>query len=73
MIKQGRLDKPYKGIVDCFKRTMQAEGEFVKGIEGAKACILSMSSCFLIRVLTVARFFLRLPSLAYRHCLALAW
>jgi len=26
MIKQGRLDKPYTGVVDCTKRTLQAEG-----------------------------------------------
>merc|ERR1712142_1875 len=26
MIKQGRLDKPYNGIVDCTRRTMAAEG-----------------------------------------------
>merc|ERR1711953_585400 len=26
MIKQGRLDRPYTGIVDCTKRTMATEG-----------------------------------------------
>ena len=26
MIKSGRLSEPYKGIGDCFKRTMQEEG-----------------------------------------------
>jgi len=26
MIKQGRLDKPYTGVVDCCKRTLAAEG-----------------------------------------------
>ena len=26
MIKQGRLDKPYGGISDCFKRTIADEG-----------------------------------------------
>lgn len=26
MIKQGRLDKPYSGIMDCAKRTVSAEG-----------------------------------------------
>merc|ERR1712226_1725938 len=26
MIKQGRLDRPYSGIVDCTKRTMASEG-----------------------------------------------
>merc|ERR1711981_645784 len=26
MIKQGRLDKPYEGVVDCCKRTMASEG-----------------------------------------------
>merc|ERR1719362_2140687 len=26
MIKQGRLDRPYTGIVDCTKRTMASEG-----------------------------------------------
>ena len=26
MIKQGRLSEPYKGIGDCFKRTMADEG-----------------------------------------------
>jgi len=26
MIKQGRLDQPYKGVIDCFKRTIADEG-----------------------------------------------
>lgn len=26
MIKQGRLDKPYNGVLDCTKRTLQTEG-----------------------------------------------
>merc|ERR1711981_1441535 len=26
MIKQGRLDKPYKGVIDCTKRVMATEG-----------------------------------------------
>jgi solute carrier family 25 (adenine nucleotide translocator) protein 4/5/6/31 len=26
MIKSGRLSEPYKGIGDCFKRTIQDEG-----------------------------------------------
>jgi len=26
MIKQGRLDKPYNGVMDCVRRTMAAEG-----------------------------------------------
>jgi len=26
MIKQGRLDKPYNGVIDCTKRTMASEG-----------------------------------------------
>jgi len=26
MIKQGRLDKPYGGVIDCFKRTLSSEG-----------------------------------------------
>jgi solute carrier family 25 (mitochondrial adenine nucleotide translocator), member 4/5/6/31 len=26
MIKSGRLSEPYKGIVDCFKRTIKDEG-----------------------------------------------
>ena len=26
MIKAGRLDKPYKGVVDCTMRTFQNEG-----------------------------------------------
>ena len=26
MIKQGRLDKPYSGIVDCVSRTAKTEG-----------------------------------------------
>ena len=26
MLKQGIIDKPYKGIVDCFTRTMAEEG-----------------------------------------------
>ncbi|ESL05194.1 ADP,ATP carrier protein 1, mitochondrial precursor [Trypanosoma rangeli SC58] len=28
MIKQGRLDKPYNGVVDCFARTMKTEGVY---------------------------------------------
>ena len=26
MIKQGRLNEPYKGVIDCFKRTIADEG-----------------------------------------------
>ncbi len=26
MIKQGRLDKPYSGVVDCVQRTLKTEG-----------------------------------------------
>jgi solute carrier family 25 (adenine nucleotide translocator) protein 4/5/6/31 len=26
MIKQGRLDQPYKGVIDCTQRTLKAEG-----------------------------------------------
>merc|ERR1712080_248398 len=26
MIKQGRLDKPYKGVVDCTTRVLKTEG-----------------------------------------------
>ena len=26
MIKQGRLDKPYSGVIDCVKRTLASEG-----------------------------------------------
>ena len=26
MIKQGRLDRPYKGVMDCCSRVMQTEG-----------------------------------------------
>merc|ERR1719412_3303259 len=26
MIKQGTLDKPYGGVIDCFKRTISQEG-----------------------------------------------
>lgn len=29
MIKQGRLDRKYNGIVDCFKRTLADEGMFL--------------------------------------------
>ena len=28
MIKMGRLDKPYKGVVDCTVRTFKSEGLF---------------------------------------------
>ena len=27
MIKAGRLDKPYKGVIDCTTRTFQNEGK----------------------------------------------
>ena len=26
MIKQGRLDKPYGGVIDCVQRTLRTEG-----------------------------------------------
>ena len=29
MIKQGRLDKPYKGVIDCTARTFKNEGKDV--------------------------------------------
>ena len=28
MIKQGRLDKPYKGVIDCTTRVLQTEGVY---------------------------------------------
>ena len=28
MIKQGRLDKPYNGVIDCTKRVLQTEGVY---------------------------------------------
>jgi solute carrier family 25 (adenine nucleotide translocator) protein 4/5/6/31 len=28
MIKQGRLDRPYNGVVDCTVRTFKSEGTF---------------------------------------------
>merc|ERR1711892_398197 len=28
MIKQGRLDKPYSGVIDCTKRVLQTEGVY---------------------------------------------
>ena len=28
MIKQGRLDKPYTGVIDCTKRVLQTEGVY---------------------------------------------
>jgi len=28
MIKQGRLDRPYNGVVDCFKRVLASEGVY---------------------------------------------
>merc|ERR1712106_1041653 len=28
MIKQGRLDKPYKGVIDCTKRVLATEGVY---------------------------------------------
>ncbi len=27
MIKQGRLDRPYKGVIDCTARTFKTEGK----------------------------------------------
>ena len=27
MLKQGRIDKPYSGVIDCTTRTMKTEGE----------------------------------------------
>ena len=28
MIKQGRLDKPYKGVIDCTTRVLKTEGVY---------------------------------------------
>ena len=28
MIKQGRLDKPYNGVIDCTKRVLTTEGVY---------------------------------------------
>ena len=38
MIKQGRLDKPYKGVVDCTKRVLATEGvyPFWRGLFGCR-------------------------------------
>ena len=42
MIKAGRLDTPYKGVIDCTKRTYQAEGivSFWRG-ESTVRCTLN--------------------------------
>lgn len=29
MIKQGRLETPYKGVIDCTLRTFRSEGKFI--------------------------------------------
>ena len=30
MIKQGTLDRPYAGVIDCVKRTWASEGKFLQ-------------------------------------------
>ena len=45
MIKAGRLDTPYKGVIDCTMRTYKAEGfgSFWRG----KACLIFIQRVFL--------------------------
>ena len=47
MIKQGRLDKPYAGIIDCTTRVLQTEGvyPFWRGKLGLES-FLEVSSLF---------------------------
>ena len=35
MIKQGTLDRPYGGVVDCAKRTMASEGKFCNNLKSS--------------------------------------
>ena len=47
MIKQGRLDKPYTGVLDCTRRVLATEGvyPFWRG-EVLANIIISVISCF---------------------------
>ena len=47
MIKQGRLDKPYTGVLDCTRRVLATEGvyPFWRG-EVLADIIISVISCF---------------------------
>ena len=41
MLKAGRLDKPYTGVIDCTMRTFRSEGNCVYLV---RFCILTMST-----------------------------
>lgn len=49
MIKQGRLETPYKGVVDCTLRTFKTEGECcffrIQISKNVKVELLSVSVC----------------------------
>ena len=38
MIKMGRLDKPYSGVMDCTMRTFKNEGNCTCVLDGVKLC-----------------------------------
>ena len=48
MIKQGRLDRPYTGVMDCVKRTLASEGviPFWRGnLDSNYFELISLSKC----------------------------
>merc|ERR1712037_856410 len=41
MIKQGRLDKPYAGVIDCTKRVLAPKALFLSGEETSPTCYVT--------------------------------
>ena len=41
MLKQGRIDKPYSGVIDCTTRTMKTEGKALVSLEGGGSLFAS--------------------------------
>merc|ERR1711970_829171 len=59
MIEQGRLDKPYKGVIDCTTRVLKTEGVYPCGEE----TWLMSSDTSPLRLLTLPSRILSRPSL----------
>ena len=47
MIKQGRLDKPYTGVIDCTTRVLKTEGvyPFWRGLSSTYIILIKITSC----------------------------
>ena len=53
MIKQGTLDRPYAGVIDCVKRTWASEGKFFNNTSNqllTRLILKFMSNIFVLNI-----------------------